>query len=106
MTKKNHELSIVIVLSFSLIFMSSTITLVHITHAQTNTTSATTGSAIAKKSTGIGSAGQLQKSLGNNTAMMQYNSNIGNPNATMLQGVQKEQSTNTSGALEGMSNIT
>jgi hypothetical protein len=39
--------------------------------------------------------------------MMQNNSNLGSPNATMLQGVQKEQSTNnTSGALKGMSNIT
>jgi hypothetical protein len=105
MTKKNGKLSVVIALSFSLIFMSSTITLVHVTHAQTNTTSATTGSANAKNSTGIESAGQLQKSLGNNTAMMQNNSSIGNPNATTLQGVEKEQSTNTTGALKGMGNI-
>lgn len=107
MTKKNSKLSVVIALSFSLIFMSSTITLVHVTHAQTNTTSATTGSANAKNSTAIGSTGQLQKSLGNNTAMMQNNSNIGNPNATTLQGVEKEQSTNTTGAgaLKGMGNI-
>jgi hypothetical protein len=94
MTKKNSKLSVVIALSFSLIFMSSTITLVHVTHAQTNTTSGTTGSANAKNSTGIGSAGQLQKFLGNNTAMMQNNSNIGNPNAS------------TTGALKGMGNIT
>jgi hypothetical protein len=104
MTKKSGKLSVVIALSFSLIFMSSTITLVHVTHAQTNTTSATTGSANAKNNTGIGSAGQLQKFLGNNTAMMQNNSNIGNPNATTLQGVEKEQNTNTTGALKGMSN--
>jgi hypothetical protein len=107
MTKKDDKLSLVIILSFSLIFMSSTITLVHITHAQTNTTSTATGSVIAKNNTGIGNADQLQKSLGNNTAMMQNNSNLGSPNATMLQVVQKEQSTNnTSGALKGMSNIT
>ena len=102
MTKKNDKLSLVIALSFSLTLMSSTVTLAHITHAQNNTTSATTGSTTAKKSTGIGSAGQLK---GNNTAMMQNNSNIGNPNASTLQGVEKEQSNNTTGGLKGMSNI-
>lgn len=105
MTKKNDKLSLVIALSFSLILMSSTVTLAHITHAQNNTTSGTTGSTTAKKSTGIGSAGQLKKSLGNNTAMMQNNSNIGNPNASTLQGVEKEQSNNTTGGLKGMRNI-
>ena len=62
-------------------------------------------SAIVKNDTKIGSAGQLQKSLGNNTAMIQNNSNNGNPNATTLQGLEKEQSSNTTAGLNKTSNI-
>jgi hypothetical protein len=37
--------------------------------------------------------------------MMQNNSNIDNPNASTLQGVEKEQSNNTTGGFKGMGNI-
>jgi hypothetical protein len=105
MIKKSTRLSILIAVSFGLIFTSSTATLVHITHAQTNKTSAIIDSAIVKNDTKIGSAGQLQKSLGNNTAMIQNNSNNGNPNATTLQGLEKEQSSKSTAGLNKTSNI-
>jgi hypothetical protein len=54
MIKKSTKLSILIAISFGLIFTSSTATLVHITHAQTNKTSAIMDSATVKNDTSGG----------------------------------------------------